>query len=221
MTTSKPPSRRKQQAERDGQVLELRRAGLGFDAIAKQLKFRDATSAHVAYERALAETMPPPIDERRHLELERLERLQTPLWPKAMKGDLAAVAELARLTQERMRIARNDPLPDQGDRKPGAVEAATREECDRLAKNAPALAAAAITLSRTVDEASGDPGALATAARELRMTMSQLRGLAGFAPGTAKPDPSDEEKDGEGKGKVVPESKLEELRRKARERASG
>ncbi|MFW6776085.1 hypothetical protein ACOACO_17510 [Nocardioides sp. CPCC 205120] len=214
-------SRKAREAERDAKVLELRRAGLGFDTIAKQLRFRDAAGAHAAYERALAEAVPLTIDDRRRLELERLERLQTPLWPKAMKGDLAAVAELGRLARERMAISRTDPLPQDVDRKPGPIEAATREECERLAKNAPALAAAALTLARCVDDAGGDAGATATAARELRMTMSQLRGLAGYAPAAQRPAPADgEDPDGGGgtKGKVVPETKLDELRRRAQER---
>lgn len=196
---------------RDRQVLELRRAGVTFDVIAEQLKFRDVATAHASFLRALSGTLPAPRDEAKRLELDRLDRLQTTLWPKALRGDLQAVDRLVTAAQERVRIVSTDPLPLTEER--GPIETATSEECDRLRTAAPALAAAALVLARVVDEHRADPNATATAARELRMTMSQLRGLAG---NTRTPKPSGgDTKPGEGSGKGGTVTWLDELRQRS------
>lgn len=209
--TSAPRTRRAD--ARDKQVLELRRAGVRLDVIAAQLKFRDVVAAHDAYERALHATLPQTVEEGRRLELERLDQLQTRLWPKALRGDLAAMDRLFTIAHARMQLlSRSDPLPETGKRHRGLIETATFEETERLKKNAPALAAAALELARQCDDTKGEPGLLATAARELRMTMSQLRGLAGLEPPNrngAPPPDGDKDKSG---GTVVPPSRLEGLR---------
>ncbi|HTW17068.1 MAG TPA: hypothetical protein VMF51_18200 [Nocardioides sp.] len=202
---------------RDRNVLELRRAGVPFDVIADRLNFRDVSTAHASYLRALAGSLPPARDEAKALEVDRLEKLQTVLWPKALKGDLKAMAQLVDVAQERMRIISTDPLPvtDQL----GPIETATAEEVDRLRTAAPALAAAALVLARVVDEHRGDPNATATAARELRMTMSQLRGLAGTTR-TPMPSGGGDAPDGEGSGKGGSVTWLDELRQRSGRRTS-
>lgn len=162
------------------QVLELRRAGVALDVIAQQLGYTTVDAAHDALVAALDATLPPTPDEAKRLELDRLDRLQVPLWSKALRGDLAAVDRIARLITERQKVVSTDPLPPTDER--GPIEAATAIECERLKANAPALAAAALVLARIVDESKDDANAASTAARELRITMSQLRGLAGTAP---------------------------------------
>ena len=214
--TRKSPASRKATAKtaaarptaRDRQVLELRRAGVGLDLIAEQMKFRDVAAAHAAFLRALTADLPPPRDEAKRLELDRLDRLQAALWPKAMRGDLAAIDRLVTISQDRLRIVSTDPLPV--DEKLGPIETATAQECERLRSAAPALAAAALVLARVVDENRGDPNATATAARELRMTMSQLRGLAGTTrtPQTSAGDTPA----GEGSGRKGAVTWLDELR---------
>lgn len=202
---------------RNSQVLELRRAGVAMDAIAKQLGYPSVEAAHEALIAALDATLPPPPDEAKRLELDRLDRLQVPLWAKALRGDLAAYDRIARIMAERQRVVSTDPLPPTDKR--GPIETATADECERLKDNAPALAAAALVLARVVDENTGDAAAVSTAARELRITMSQLRGLAGAGhPVPATPErPSPE---GEKPKKPATVSWLDELRERAEKRGS-
>lgn len=210
--------------KREDQVLKLRNDGTGFEAIAKELRFRDAAGAHSAYERALAKSLPDPPEVSKRAELERIRKAEEKLWPVADRGNLAAIARLVLLDLERQAVTR-DQLVLAVD-EAGPIETATAVEVHRLADAAPALAATALVLARTVD-ATSEPGPRATVARELRMHMAQLRGLAGTNPAYTKPpatQPPTEAGDGEGGkpdggGAVVPESKLDELRRRAAARA--
>lgn len=166
---------------RDRKVVQRRQAGKALSAIARELKYRDAAAAHQAYERALDQTLPPPPEQQRRLELQQLGDREDVLWPKADAGSLAAIHELAQIHLERSRLKATGPAhQQQGPRRLGPVETATAQECEGLAKNAPSLAAAAIVLARLVDNTPEDGVAYAAAARELRMSMSNLRGLAGL-----------------------------------------
>lgn len=227
-TKKKPAAKRSTSvpSKRDDQVLQLHGKGNTFEEIAKKLRFRDAAAAHAAYERALAKGLPDPPDVTKRAELERIRELEEKLWPKAATGDLAAIAQLVRLDLERQAVSR-DQLHLTHDRELGPVEKATLIEVTRLSEAAPALAATALILARAVDETE-EPNPRATVSRELRMHMSQLRGLAGTNPKFHRPPPSSddgpgEDKDGKdtksGGGSVVPETRLEQLRRQAAERA--
>ena len=55
-------------------------------------------------ERALNRTLQQPAQALRDLETERLDRLQLALWPKAMRGDVAAVKAILRLMERRARL---------------------------------------------------------------------------------------------------------------------
>lgn len=196
------------------QVLELRRAGVAMDVIAKQLGYPSVQAAHDALVAALDATLQPTPDEEKRLLLDRLDRLQTSLWTKAMRGDLGAFAALERIMSDRHRIVSTDPLPPNDQR--GPIETATADECARLKPVAPALAAAALVLARIVDENKTDAGAAATAARELRITMSQLRGLAGLAHPGAQPGTQPPAGDDPGPAKKKSNvTWLDELREKA------
>lgn len=157
---------------------------MAFDVIATQLKFATPEAAADAFERAFAATLPQPADEQRRLELDRLERLMTPLWPKAQRGDLACVRELARLSEQRTRLAAEDApltaaLPT--DRDKGAVERDTEQELIRLNRLAHPLASSALVLARCIDGADSNAVAAATGVRELRQTMRALAALAPMA----------------------------------------
>lgn len=200
--------------DRDRQVLELRRAGVPFDKIATQLKIRTREDAHAAYERALAETLPQPADEVRRIELDRLERLMTPLWPKAMRGDLAAIAQLSQLSTKRTQIAGETmPLPEMpSERERGPVELATTAEVALLRMSDHTLGAAAVVLARLVDAADDNGLLAATVSRELRQTMTNLRNLSGAAG---------DHSNGKGSGDVVvPQSRLAEVRKRAEARGA-
>ena len=73
--------------DREIRVLEERRAGLTFHAIAQRVGYADASGAYLAYKRAIQRTMQQPADELRTAELDRLDRLQLAAWPNAMRGD--------------------------------------------------------------------------------------------------------------------------------------
>lgn len=90
--------------ERERRVLELRRAGVSFDLIATQVGYRDRGAAYKAYKRALARTLQQPAAELRDLEVDRLDRLLTAVWPKALRGDLAAVDRVLRVAERRARL---------------------------------------------------------------------------------------------------------------------
>lgn len=130
--------------ERDLQVLELRRSGMAFDAIATALGFANKGSACKAYHRALERAQIPndlgdqfsdltAHEAKRQLELDRLDRLQQGLWAKAARGDLGAVDRVLDISKQRARLEslyppRNvapahEPAPA---RKPGEVVPASR-----------------------------------------------------------------------------------------------
>lgn len=90
--------------EREKRVLELRRAGVTFDAIAEQLAFADRGAAYKAFTRALARTLQQPAAELRELELDRLDRLQAAVWAAAMRGDLKAIDRILRIAERRARL---------------------------------------------------------------------------------------------------------------------
>lgn len=78
---------------RDAKCLELWRAGASFDAIAGQIKGATLAPEEVADACLRAMHRSPQVSqvELRQLEVDRLDRLQMALWPRAVRGDLPAV----------------------------------------------------------------------------------------------------------------------------------
>lgn len=86
-------------------VLELRRGGLEFQAIAEALKVEDEDAVRRLYKEALDAVL--DIDEHEEAmraEIDRIDRLHRALWPKALKGDVAAVDRIARLSTRRLEL---------------------------------------------------------------------------------------------------------------------
>lgn len=83
------------------QILELRRAGIGFARAAAQLGLADAEEARAAYLQALDDT-DPRFD--LALEIERIDRLHAVAWRKATGGDMAAMDRVIRLGERRERL---------------------------------------------------------------------------------------------------------------------
>lgn len=214
---------RQSPAARDRRVLELRQDGKTFEEISKALRIRDVTAVNASYERALAEQMPETPDRVRRSQLDQVTAQEETLWPLAEDGDLAAIAGLVELVLERQRI-QAAPAPHESKRQLGPIEEATKQEVDRLFEVAPALAATALVLARVVDTNTDQPGHTATASRELRMHMSQLRGLAGTRPPQQQGPPPTEDQDsssaeGKGDAKGATVTQLDLLRQRAAERA--
>jgi hypothetical protein len=89
-------------AQRERNALVLRQAGATYTKIAKQLGYRNRSSAADAVTRALARTTPKPLaDEVRRLELERLDDLWRSMYPKAVQGDHLAVDRCLRIMARR------------------------------------------------------------------------------------------------------------------------
>lgn len=195
------------------EVLKLRRDGKSYADIATALKYSSPDLAFRAFEQAMQMLEVTSIANTRLLELERLNQLQSALWPQASEGDPKALDLLLKVLDQKLSIPQ--PLDNRPDRQLGPVEAATAKETAKLASHAPALAAAVLVLARSVDDNASDPAAAANASRELRISMTQLRGLAGTrVEGDKDPDTPQPRKKTAGEV-VVPASRLEELRREA------
>jgi hypothetical protein len=82
-------------------VLELRRAGFTFQRIAEEVGYKQASGAQRAHERITARNAPQLPKEYVWQELDRLDRMQVALWPRAMKGDDRAINTIIRLMERR------------------------------------------------------------------------------------------------------------------------
>lgn len=202
--------------ERARRVMALRRSGIEFPEVAKAIAVDGVVPTDVEllelYDLGVRATLPMALDDVKRLELDRLERLITPLWTKAMGGNLEAVREISKLAKLRVAVATSrSALVDEEDRKPGPVERDTAAEIALLQVGANSLASTAMLLARAVDEASLGTQAHANLGRELRMQMGALRAAAGDGPVGAGEDPA--AKTGtDDDGVVTPASRLAELR---------
>ena len=134
--------------DREIKVLELRRAGLTWQRISEEAGYADASGAYLAYKRAIKRTMQQPADELREQELDRIDRLQLALWPKAMKGDNASINTIVRLMERRARLLGLDtPIKIQQD----VVNWDGNESIDRAVRELAALLTAndAISISES------------------------------------------------------------------------
>lgn len=213
---STPPRRRGRKPAPDRrllQVLELRRKGMSFAEIAKKLKYSSADLAFRAFEQAIQMLEITSIANTRLLQLEQLTQLQSALWPDASTGDPKALDLMLKVMDRQASIP--PPLDNRSDRELGPVEAATKKETAKLVEHAPALAAAVLVLARSVDDNASDPKSAEKSARELRISMTQLRGLAGTRMPEDKEPTTPQPRKGAKKAAavVVPESRLEALRR--------
>lgn len=96
-------SRAQMRAARDLEALEMRRGGMTFDRIAREIGLSNRGAAKKAVDRALAATGGPQLDRElaREQEVDRLDRLLTVWWPKAMKGDAEASREVRQIIRLR------------------------------------------------------------------------------------------------------------------------
>ncbi len=95
-----------ERAERERAVLDLRRSGMSFDQIAAEVGYKNRSAAKKAYDRALAGTGGPEIDRAaaRSQEVDRLDKLLTAVWGKAMAGELDAVREVRQISRLRIHL---------------------------------------------------------------------------------------------------------------------
>ena len=82
MRKTPPP----EQIDKEKRVLELKRSGATWDAIAEVVGYANASGAFKAYQRAMVRTLQQPAEELRDAEIDRLDRLQRAFWFQAI-GD--------------------------------------------------------------------------------------------------------------------------------------
>lgn len=88
-------------------VLELGRAGLTMDEIARRTALPDAQRAREVFTEALADATELPTNEAALLlELDRLDRLHVAVWTRALKGNDSAVDHALRISDRRRDIVR-------------------------------------------------------------------------------------------------------------------
>ena len=90
--------------ERDAQCVQLRRAGLGWDAIAQQLGYSSAARAYEQFCSFMKEYPREDAVAARDLEADRYDQLQRAIWAKCLKGDTWAIARALKLMDQRARL---------------------------------------------------------------------------------------------------------------------
>ena len=99
-------------------AVEMRRSGMNFEEIARELDYGTAKGAQSAYEKGLrlfANDSTYDINNERHLEILRIEKMISSLWPKAMLGDAESVATILKCMERKARYTKDleVPLPKQ------------------------------------------------------------------------------------------------------------
>lgn len=92
-------------AEKYRKVVELRMAGLTFDAIAKETGYIDRTGAKRAYDSALNRWAVESVEQQRIIQSERLDRLFFEAFGQAVRGgDLAAIDRCLKIEKRRAEL---------------------------------------------------------------------------------------------------------------------
>lgn len=88
---------------------------MGFDAIARQVGYRDRSGAWKAYKKALDRRTVVDEEHSReddvNLELARLDELQSRIWARAMRGDLAAFDRVLKVMAQRDKLKHRYHVP--------------------------------------------------------------------------------------------------------------
>jgi len=121
--------------ERQRQAVELRKAGAGFEEIARQLGYKDASGAYRAVKAALRKTIQQPADELRALEAARLDAMLLGIYADARKGNVLKIDRVLKIMARRADLFGLD------------APKAFKDETDRSAQ----LAAIAATLDLPPD----------------------------------------------------------------------
>lgn len=90
--------------EKARQALELRKAGLSYEAIAARVGWSAKSTAYHAIGKALDAITREPAKRVRSLELERLDALLLALWQKARGGDAGAIDRILKIMERRAKL---------------------------------------------------------------------------------------------------------------------
>jgi hypothetical protein len=107
-------------------VLDARRGGASWRAIATELEYPDPAAAERAFAQAMQMLEVTSVANQILLEHDRLDRIQAMLWPKALRGDAESLDRLMRVLEQRSKGPR--PLDNRDDRIAGPVERGTAED---------------------------------------------------------------------------------------------
>jgi hypothetical protein len=101
---SKASPRRIRAAEKQVRALELRKAGVYYDQIAKELGYKGHQGAYKAVMSALQRTLQEPADELRRMEIARLDSLFFEVYRSARQGSLPAIDRALKIMERRARL---------------------------------------------------------------------------------------------------------------------
>jgi hypothetical protein len=90
--------------EKERRALGLRRAGITYDEIARQVGYANASGARKAVMRGLKRTLQDDADATRQLEADRLDRLQAGVWNAAAGGDVQALDRVLKIMDRRAKL---------------------------------------------------------------------------------------------------------------------
>lgn len=86
------------------QALQLRKQGVSYAEIARQVGYRSGSGAHAAVRKALKKTLQEPADDLRKMENERLDAMLSALWDKIEKGDPQAIMAGIKISERRAKL---------------------------------------------------------------------------------------------------------------------
>ena len=85
-------------------ALNLRAEGMSYAAIAERLGYASKSGAHKAVSRALERTTKEASDAVRNYELQRLDKMMSAIWDKAMSGDTKSINTILRIMDRRSKL---------------------------------------------------------------------------------------------------------------------
>lgn len=114
--------------KRTALALDLRAQGYTWAEVAQRAGYKTLQAAHMAVKNALEHTLQEPAEHLRNIELQRLEKLQTVWFPKALDGDKDAATVVLKTAERRAKLLGLD-APTQIQAVPPGV---TREEAEAM-----------------------------------------------------------------------------------------
>ncbi|PZC45034.1 MAG: hypothetical protein C1O27_002544 [Chloroflexi bacterium] len=104
--------------EKDQRALELRKRGLTYDKISRQLGYATPSASYKAVTRRLRDMDKPAVAMLRELEVQRLDEMLSAVWVNVLQGDAGAVSTALKISERRSRLLGLDA--------PHTIEARTR-----------------------------------------------------------------------------------------------
>lgn len=102
-------------------ALELRKAGVPYQAIAERLGWKSSASAYKAVKKALEDQINEPAEELRQMEIERLNHLLMLIWAKIQQGDMRSIEQALRVMERISTLRGMDQAQKMSDAQQGGV----------------------------------------------------------------------------------------------------